>query len=106
MVWDVLALAGSALQVSKAFALGGANAIEFVAVVIGAGGAIQTLLQVQGTSDGHNWTDLGSSVQLLTVGSTASPVISGMTFRWFRIAAQNQTANTVVFSVAARLSCG
>jgi len=105
LVWDPLALAPSALQVSGALPLGGANALEFSAVVIGAAGAIQTLLQAQVSNDGINWANAGSSVQLLAIGNTAAPLITGLGARYFRIAAQNQTANAVVFIVAARLSC-
>ncbi len=104
LVWDPLALAPSALQVSGALPLGGANALEFSAVVIGAGGAIQTLLQAQVSNDALNWTNAGSSVQLLAIGNAAAPLITGLGARYFRIAAQNQTANAVVFIVAARLS--
>ncbi len=73
LVWDPLALAPSALQVSAALPLGGANALEFSAVVIGAAGAIQTLLQAQVSNDGINWANAGSSVQLLAFGNTAAP---------------------------------
>jgi hypothetical protein len=104
LVWDPLALAGSALQVSEAFRIGGANALEFTGVGIGAGGSIQTVLQAQVSSDRINWSNAGSSVQLLALGNTASPLITGLSAPYFRITAQNQTVNAFVFVVAARLS--
>jgi hypothetical protein len=104
-VWDPLALAGSTLQVSAAFRLGGANALEFTGVGVGAGGAIQTDLQAQVSNDGINWSNAGSSVQLLAIGNTASPVITGLSARYFRITAQNQTVNAFIIVVVARLSC-
>jgi hypothetical protein len=104
VVWDPLALGGSALQVSAPFRLDGANALELAGVGVGAGGAIQTVLQAQVSNDRINWSDAGSSFQLLALGNTVSPVITGISARYFRVSAHNQTVSTLVFLCTAQLS--
>jgi len=105
IVWDPLALAGSARQVSPAFPLGGANALDFTVVMIGSAGAIQVLYQVQVGNDGANWMDAGSSHQVLAYGNSASLAVTGLSSKYFRILVQNQNANTGVSMVVARLFC-
>lgn len=102
VVWDPLSLGAGAVQVSRPIEMRGGNALEFVGVVIGAGGAVQALLQPQVSNDGINWLDAGSATQLLSLGYTASSLISGLSSSYFRITAINQTGNTLVFLVVAR----
>jgi len=100
-----LALAGSNVQASPALPLGGANALDVSIVMIGSAGAIQLLFQVQVTSDGVNWSDAGSSHQVLAYGNSVSSAVTGVGFRCFRVVVQNQSATTAVFVVIARLFC-
>lgn len=105
-IWDPLALAGSTTVVSSPVPTRGANAFDFIALVINAAGAIQTLIQAQVSNDGVNWSNAGASVQIIAVGYTASGSITGNGFLWVRFVAVNQVANLTNFDLDSRFYCG
>ena len=106
VVWETLALAASATQVSHPFSARGANALDIVILTINGAGAIQTLFQTQGSNDGFVWTNLGASGQSTAVGFTVMGPITGNSYARIRVVAVNQVANITMFTVILRLFCG
>jgi hypothetical protein len=106
VVWDPLCLEGSTQQTSPPFALQGANAIDLVGITIGTAGTIQTDVQAQVSSNGENWTNVGSALQMTAIGYSASSLITGIAFRWVRFVASNAVGDQVIFSFVFRAICG
>lgn len=105
VAWDPLAFAASSTEYSRAFATRGANSFDFILLGINSAGTYQIIVQAQVSSDGINWTNAGSAVQLLAAGYTTSGAITGNGFRYARIIAQNQVAYRTIFSAVVRFFC-
>lgn len=105
-VWDPLALPGSGSEYSRAILTRGANAFDFILFGINSAGSYQTIVQAQVSSDGINWTNAGSPVQLLGPGYVASSAITGNGFWCVRFICLNQVANVTLFSCIVRFYCG
>ncbi|MEK7466882.1 MAG: hypothetical protein AAB074_05650 [Planctomycetota bacterium] len=104
-VWDPLALAASGTVVSPPIPTHGANAFDFVAIVI-FGASLQTAVQAQVSNNGLNWSNAGSALQITAVGYSASAAITGNSFAQVRFVAVESGGNPAIFSLVARFFCG
>ena len=105
-VWGTLVLNGSTAEVSRAIPTRGANAFDFLILTISGAGAIQTLFQAQLTSDGVNFTNIGSTGQSTGVGYTTMGPITGNGSVAIRLVAVEQAGNATMFTVVVNFYCG
>lgn len=103
LLWETCALAANGSQVSRAVATGGGNAAELIVVAIaGLSSPLQLTFSLQSSSDGTNWSTVGS-LNVSNIGYTASSAFTGIGDRLLRVIASDGNGNAGIFGAILRM---
>lgn len=102
VVWEALVLDAFSSAISLPIPTQGASAFEIGILTINASGSIQTAFQAQVSSDGSNWSNLGTPGQSLSAGYISIGPIAGNGFQLLRLTAVEQAGSRSLFTAFVR----